>query len=158
MIDKDGYRANVAIALLNGRNRLFWGQRKNRTSWQFPQGGINENETPLQAMYRELYEEIGLRPHDVEVLASTQDWFRYDIPEGLVRKEKPVCIGQKQKWFLLRLKTSESNIDLDANETPEFDNWRWVSYWYPINHVVHFKQDVYRRALTYFKNSVYGEE
>ncbi|APC96644.1 RNA pyrophosphohydrolase [Francisella frigiditurris] len=154
MIDKDGYRANVAIVLLNSRNRLFWGQRKNRTSWQFPQGGVNPNETPLQAMYRELYEEVGLRPHDVEVVASTRDWFIYDIPESLVRKNSPCCIGQKQKWFLLKLKTSENNIDLEANATPEFDNWRWVSYWYPINHVVYFKQEVYKKALTYFKDYI----
>lgn len=154
MIDKDGYRANVAIVLLNSRNRLFWGQRKNRTSWQFPQGGVNPSETPLQAMYRELYEEVGLRPHDVEVVASTRDWFVYDIPESLVRKNSPCCIGQKQKWFLLKLKTSENNIDLEANATPEFDNWRWVSYWYPINHVVYFKQEVYKKALTYFKDYI----
>ncbi|AFJ43155.1 MULTISPECIES: RNA pyrophosphohydrolase [Francisella] len=154
MIDKSGYRANVAIVLLNRQNRVFWGQRKSRTSWQFPQGGVTTGETPLQAMYRELYEEVGLRPHDVEVIASTRDWFKYDIPDSLVRSKEPVCIGQKQKWFLLRLKTSESNINLEANDSPEFDNWRWVSYWYPINHVVYFKQDVYRKALTYFKEYI----
>lgn len=151
MIDKNGYRANVAIILLNKQNRVFWGQRKNRASWQFPQGGVSVGETPLQAMYRELHEEIGLRPQDVEVIASTRDWVKYNIPDNLVRKKEPVCIGQKQKWFLLRLKTSENNIDLEVNDFPEFDNWRWVSYWYPINHVVYFKQEVYRKALTYFK-------
>ncbi len=154
MIDKSGYRANVAIILLNKQNRVFWGQRKNRSSWQFPQGGVSVDESPLQAMYRELHEEIGLRPQDVEVVASTRDWFKYEIPDNLVRKKEPVCIGQKQKWFLLRLKTSERNIDLDASETPEFDNWRWVGYWYPINHVVYFKQEVYRRALTFFKEHI----
>ena len=72
-----------------------------------------------------------------------------------MRKKEPVCIGQKQKWFLLRLKTSEKNIDLEASdETPEFDNWRWVNYWYPINHVVNFKQEVYRKALTFFKGYI----
>jgi len=157
MIDKDGYRANVAIALLNSRNRLFWGQRLNRSSWQFPQGGISEGEPPLQAMYRELYEEIGLRPDDVEVLASTQEWFKYDIPKGLLRSTTPICLGQKQKWFLLRLTSSENAINLEANKKPEFDNWRWVNYWYPINHVVNFKQDVYRRALTHFKDYIYNK-
>jgi putative (di)nucleoside polyphosphate hydrolase len=103
-------------------------------------------------MYRELHEEVGLRPHDVEVLASTRDWLSYNIPETLVRNKEPVCIGQKQKWFLLRLKCAETYIDLEANDSPEFDNWRWVSYWYPINHVVHFKQEVYRKALTCFKD------
>ena len=152
MIDKNGYRVNVAIALLNNRNRLFWGQRKNKTSWQFPQGGMNKDESPIQAMYRELYEEVGLRPQDVEVIASTQDWYKYDIPNSLIRKKEPICIGQKQKWFLLRLKSCESRIDLDIGaEEAEFDNWRWVSYWYPIKHVVHFKQEVYEKALSYFK-------
>ena len=155
MIDKSGYRANVAIILLNKQNRVFWGQRRNRSSWQFPQGGVSVNESPLQAMYRELHEEIGLRPQDVEVIASTRDWFKYEIPDSLVRKKEPVCIGQKQKWFLLRLKTSEKNIDLEASdEIPEFDNWRWVNYWYPINHVVYFKQEIYRRALTFFKEYI----
>ncbi|MFV9930843.1 MAG: RNA pyrophosphohydrolase [Francisella endosymbiont of Hyalomma asiaticum] len=152
MIDKSGYRANIAIVLLNKQNRVFWGQRRNRTFWQFPQGGVVGGETPLQAMYRELHEEIGLRPQDVEVIASTRDWYKYNIPDSLVRTREPVCIGQKQKWFLLRLTSPESNIDLDVNDSPEFDNWRWVSYWYPINHVVYFKQEVYRKALTYFKD------
>lgn len=154
MIDKNGYRANVAIILLNKQNRVFWGQRKNRTSWQFPQGGVSAGETPLQAMYRELHEEVGLRPQDVEVLASTQDWIKYEIPTNLVRNKEPVCIGQKQKWFLIKLVTSENNIDLEANDSPEFDNWRWVNYWYPINHVVEFKREVYRKALTYFKSYI----
>ena len=154
MIDKNGYRANVAIILLNKQNRLFWGQRKNRSSWQFPQGGVSVNESPLESMYRELHEEIGLRPQDVDVIASTRDWIKYDIPDNLIRNKEPVCVGQKQKWFLLRLRTTEKNIDLDASEIPEFDNWRWVGYWYPINHVVYFKQEVYREALTFFKEYI----
>ena len=154
MIDNNGYRANVAIALINQSKRVFWAQRKNRTSWQFPQGGVSEGETAIEAMYRELYEEIGLRPHDVEVVASTRDWYKYDIPEELLRSKTPKCIGQKQKWFLLRLISSESNIDLEASDTPEFGNWRWVNYWYPIKHVVDFKQDVYRNSLTYFKDFI----
>ena len=154
MIDKNGYRANVAIILLNKQNRVFWGQRKNRSSWQFPQGGVSVNESPLESMYRELHEEIGLRPQDVDVIASTRDWIKYDIPDNLIRNKEPVCVGQKQKWFLLRLRTTEKNIDLDASEIPEFDNWRWVGYWYPINHVVYFKQEVYREALTFFKEYI----
>ena len=154
MIDKNGYRANVAIILLNKQNRVFWGQRKNRSSWQFPQGGVSVNESPLESMYRELHEEIGLRPQDVDVIASTRDWIKYDIPDNLIRNKEPVCVGQKQKWFLLRLRTTEKNIDLEASEIPEFDNWRWVGYWYPINHVVYFKQEVYREALTFFKEYI----
>lgn len=154
MIDENGYRANVAIILLNKQNRVFWAKRRNRNSWQFPQGGVSKGESPLQSMYRELHEEIGLRPQDVEVIGSTRNWIKYNIPDNLIRNKEPVCIGQKQKWFLLQLKTTEKNIDLDASETPEFDNWRWVNYWYPINHVVNFKQEVYREALTFFKESI----
>ncbi len=95
MIDKNGYRANIAIILLNKSNRIFWAKRKNRTSWQFPQGGVSEGESSLQAMYRELHEEIGLRPHDVEVVSSTREWYKYDIPKNLIRKKGPFCMGQK---------------------------------------------------------------
>ena len=154
MIDKNGYRSNVAIIILNKNNRVFWAKRKNRRSWQFPQGGVSFGESALQAMYRELHEEVGLRPHNVELIASTREWHKYDIPKSLLRKKEPICIGQKQKWFLLRLKASENNIDLEANDTPEFDNWCWVNYWYPINHVVRFKQEIYRTALTYFKTYI----
>jgi putative (di)nucleoside polyphosphate hydrolase len=154
MIDKNGYRANVAIIIINNQGRVFWAKRKNRNSWQFPQGGVSAGESSLQAMYRELHEEVGLRPDDVEVIASIRDWHKYNIPNNLLRKKGPVCIGQKQKWFLLRLNSSERSIDLDANDIPEFDNWRWVGYWYPINHVIHFKKEVYRTALTYFKDYI----
>ena len=104
MIDKSGYRTNVAIILLNEQNRVFWGRRKNRSSWQFPQGGVSVNESPLESMYRELHEEIGLRPQDVEVIASTRDWIKYDIPDNLIKNKEPVCIGQKQKWFCNHIK------------------------------------------------------
>ena len=100
-------------------------------------------------MYRELEEEVGLLPDTVSILGRTSGWLRYRLPKRYVRKnEAPVCIGQKQIWFLLRLVAPESDIRLDAHEAPEFDHWRWVSYWYPVTAVVDFKQDVYRQALT----------
>jgi putative (di)nucleoside polyphosphate hydrolase len=87
-------------------------------------------------------------PEHVELLHSTPGWLRYRLPSRCVRQgEKPRCIGQKQVWFLLRLVACESNVRLDANEKPEFDRFRWVDYWYPLEHVVHFKRDVYTRAL-----------
>lgn len=76
MLDKDGYRPNVGIILCNRRNEVFWGKRVNQHSWQFPQGGIDQGETPEQAMYRELEEETGLRPDHVRILARTRDWLR----------------------------------------------------------------------------------
>ena len=148
MIDKDGFRPNVGIMVANGQGELLWARRIGQDAWQFPQGGINKNETPEQALFRELGEEIGLQQADVKVLASTRGWLRYRLPKRLIRKNsKPVCIGQKQKWFLLQLTSKEENIRFDFDQKPEFDGWRWVSYWYPMGSVVQFKREVYRKAL-----------
>ena len=148
MIDEEGYRANVVIILADGKGKVFWGRRVGYDAWQFPQGGIAPKETDEQAMYRELKEEIGLDKNDVRVVAVTKGWLRYRLPKALVRHgSEPLCIGQKQKWFLLELKSNDDAICLDDDDTPEFDHWQWVSYWYPVNQVVSFKRDVYRRAM-----------
>ncbi len=148
MIDSDGYRANVGIILSNRDGQVLWAQRMGQDAWQFPQGGVNREETVEQAMYRELWEEIGLRPDDVGIVASTSSWLRYKLPKRMVRRhEQPVCIGQKQKWFLLSLQGDDSRLNLDASDKPEFQDWRWVDYWHPIDHVVFFKKRVYRCAL-----------
>ncbi|MDX1732898.1 MAG: RNA pyrophosphohydrolase [Halioglobus sp.] len=149
MIDSDGFRPNVGIMLANDRGQLLWARRVGgRNAWQFPQGGINSGETPEQALYRELHEEIGLQPESVEVLGSTRGWLRYRLPKRYIRKgQTPVCVGQKQKWFLLRMLEEDAAVRLDANDTPEFDRWQWVSYWYPLEQVISFKREVYRRAM-----------
>ncbi len=151
MIDADGYRPNVGILICNKIGQVLWARRFGQHSWQFPQGGVNEDESAEQAMYRELYEEVGLGPKDVRILAVSRNWLRYKLPKRLVRWEStPVCIGQKQKWFLLSLEAKESKIDLKACGHPEFDDWRWVSYWYPVRQVVSFKKDVYRKVMREF--------
>ncbi len=151
MIDTEGFRANVGIIICNKSGQVFWARRYGQHSWQFPQGGIDEGETAEQAMYRELNEEVGLSKQDVNIVAVSRNWLRYKLPKRLVRKgNDPVCIGQKQKWFLLSLTCNEDSIDLIASGHPEFDDWRWVSYWYPIRNVVSFKRDVYRRAMKEF--------
>lgn len=148
MIDSDGYRANVGIVIVNDIGKVFFGKRIGQQAWQFPQGGIDEGESPEQAMYRELYEEVGLRPDAVEVIARTEDWLRYDIPENLLRKRSyPRCIGQKQIWFLLKMRASDDAISLYENDPAEFDAWEWVDYWYPKSQVIDFKQGVYEQAL-----------
>ena len=148
MVDPDGFRPNVGIVLMHGDGRLFWARRVNRDGWQFPQGGMNTDETPLEAMYRELREEVGLAPEHVEVLGATPGWLRYRLPRRCIRRgNRPVCIGQKQVWFLLKLTGQESDLRLDLTEKPEFDSWRWVDFWYPAEHVVSFKREVYVRAL-----------
>ena len=147
-IDKDGFRANVGIVICDQRGRLFWARRIGQNAWQFPQGGIDPQESPVQAMYRELHEEVGLEEGDVEMLGQTQNWLRYRLPQRYLRKGKQSrCIGQKQKWFLLRLTAPESSIQFDHGDKPEFDGWRWVNYWYPVGQVIEFKRGVYRRAL-----------
>ncbi|MBU2886585.1 RNA pyrophosphohydrolase [Gilvimarinus agarilyticus] len=149
MIDSDGFRPNVGIILTNEQGQVLWARRVGgQDAWQFPQGGINHHETPEQALYRELGEEIGLTEADVDIIACTRGWLRYRLPHRLVRHNaQPLCVGQKQKWFLLKLKGDEQRITVDNDGHAEFDDWRWVSYWYPLGKVVAFKRDVYRRAL-----------
>jgi len=130
---------------------LLWARRIGQNAWQFPQGGIHAEETPKQALYRELWEEIGLQPELVSVLGKTQGWLRYKLPKALMRaEEKPLCIGQKQIWFLLRFAGREDDVKLDCADKPEFDGWRWVDYWYPLKEVVAFKREVYLQALKEF--------
>lgn len=148
MIDPDGFRPNVGIVLMHASGQVFWARRLNRDGWQFPQGGMNSDETPLEAMYRELHEETGLAADRVEVLGATPGWLRYRLPRRCVRVgSKPLCIGQKQVWFLLRMLGSDHDVRLDTTSSPEFDSWRWVDFWYPLEHVVTFKREVYWRAL-----------
>ena len=148
MIDSDGFRPNVGIILSNHRTEVLWARRAGQEAWQFPQGGIKVHETPEEAMFRELFEELGLRSEHVEVIGSTRGWLRYTLPRRYMRRRSnPVCIGQKQIWFLLRLLGNDSSVRLDLSEKPEFDHWKWVSYWRPSREVIFFKRHVYRRAL-----------
>ncbi len=147
-IDKDGFRANVGMVICGADGRVFWGRRTGQSGWQFPQGGVNANEKPMDAMYRELREEVGLEPDQVELLGHTQRWLRYKLPDRYQRRNAEIqCVGQKQIWFLLQLSVEDSAFRFDQFEHPEFDQWRWVDYWYPVNHVIYFKRNVYKRAL-----------
>jgi putative (di)nucleoside polyphosphate hydrolase len=149
VIDVDGYRSNVGIILSNQKGEVMWARRVGQDAWQFPQGGISAKENPQDAMYRELWEETGLKMKDVDILASTNSWLRYKLPKHLIRKNsEPRCIGQKQIWFLLQLLSSEQEFNLSASRTPEFDGWKWVNYWYPVEEVVFFKRRVYQCALS----------
>ena len=149
LVDADGFRPNVGIVVANDRAQVLWARRVGgRDAWQFPQGGIGPSETPEEALYRELYEEVGLERDAVEVVARTRGWLRYRLPERLRRRDSsPSFIGQKQKWFLLRMVGDDREVRVAVSDRPEFDAWRWVSYWYPVGQVVAFKQQVYRRAL-----------
>ena len=148
MIDRDGYRPNVGIILCNAKNEVFWGKRIREHSWQFPQGGIDKGESPEQAMYRELFEEVGLQAHHVHILGRTKNWLRYEVPAHWIKREwRSSYKGQKQIWFLLRMVGRDCDVSLRASGHPEFDAWRWSEYWVPLDSVIEFKRDVYRLAL-----------
>ena len=155
MIDDEGFRHGVGIILVNAKRQLFLAKRIGKPAWQFPQGGMKETETPEEAKYRELKEEVGLLPESVKILASTKRWLRYRLPKGLIRQHsKPLCIGQKQKWFLLRMVGQDNQFNLIGTDSPEFDSWAWVSYWYPLTQVVAFKRRVYSMAMKEFARIV----
>lgn len=148
MIDSDGFRPNVGIILVNSSGQVLWARRCGQDAWQFPQGGIKSDESAEQAMYRELREEVGLEPQDVEILGVTRGWLRYRLPKRMIRRNShPICIGQKQKWFMLRMLSQDSAVQIDCCDIPEFDGWQWVSYWFPLGQVVSFKREVYRKAM-----------
>jgi len=149
MIDPEGYRPNVGIIVCNERSKVLWARRCGQTGWQFPQGGIRASETPEQALYRELREEVGLEPQHVQLIGRTRDWLRYDLPEDMQRSRRSgIFRGQKQIWFLLRFVGAEADVRLNLCDRPEFDCWRWVDYWTPLGEIVAFKRGVYERALT----------
>ncbi len=143
MIDSNGFRPNVGIIICNKLGQLLWAKRIKQDAWQFPQGGIKEAETTEEALFRELSEEVGLCKDDVRILSQTSEWLKYRLPKPYIRQRKGrTCIGQKQKWFLLGLQTEEGRVDLENTLQPEFDDWCWVNYWYPVNQVVDFKRNV----------------
>ena len=153
-IDRHGFRANVGIVLMRDSGELFLGGRVGGRGWQFPQGGVNRGERVEDALFRELTEEIGLLHGDVEVLGSTRGWLRYRLPRQYVRDR---CIGQKQRWFLLKLTADEAKFRFDSTSQPEFDRWRWVDYWTPVREVVYFKRRVYTRALQELSKLAFAE-
>ncbi len=156
VIDRAGYRLNVGIILANASGRVFWGKRQGHDAWQFPQGGLAAGENALDAMYRELHEEVGLERDDVDVLGVTKRWLRYRLPKQYLRHgTEPLVIGQKQKWYLLRLNSSEQKIRLDLYDSPEFDSWRWIDYHEPQEHVIFFKKQVYMQALKELEHALH---
>ncbi len=145
------YRKGVGIFLLNKEKKLWVGQRidKKNKFWQMPQGGIDYDETPIQAMRRELMEESGIKKN-FEIIKETGCWLKYDLPKelvGVVWNGK--YVGQKQKWFACRFFGDDQEIRLDSY-TPEFGRWKWINPSDSINLVVPFKKKLYKKILEEF--------
>lgn len=157
IIDPQGFRLNIGIIIVNRENQVLWARRTGQNAWQFPQGGVQQGERLEEALFRELKEELGLESSHVRIEDVTRKFLRYRLPPGLIRYDNhPVCVGQKQKWYLLRMLTDDQAVDLNCSPKPEFDEWEWVPYWYPLRQVISFKKDVYRRALLHFAQNLFG--
>jgi len=149
MIDIDGYRPNVGIIIINDEKKVLLAKRLKENAWQFPQGGINDKESTEDAMYRELKEEVGLSHNHILVIEKTKGWLRYDVPKNWIRNNSQQKYkGQKQVWFLLKFVGEDTDIFLRNTTNPEFDDWKWVSYWTPLKEVIDFKKGVYKKALS----------
>lgn len=143
----DGYRPNIGIVLMNRFGKVLWARRTTRDGWQFPQGGVKRNESLEDALFRELYEEVGLEDHQVSMLAHTSGWLRYDLPRNYLRRARrrgnTRFRGQKQIWCLLALMGDDSQVCLSASVKPEFDKWIWTDWWSAVQDIVDFKRPVY---------------
>ncbi len=158
-MSKPEYRMGTGIMLVNESDRVFVGRRFDQIAigfnmpamsdiWQMPQGGIDEGEEPIEAAYRELLEEIGT--NNATVIAEYQEWLTYDIPTELTKGFwNGRYIGQKQKWFLMRLQGGDELIDINTPH-PEFCEWKWEDIDKLESLVIPFKRDVYRKLVVEF--------
>ena len=144
------YRPNVALLLLDPKDRLLVCERiKVGGAWQFPQGGLDEGETPLEGLQREVREEIGLPADAYEVLESRQG-YTYDYPEGIKRRKGTNYKGQTQTYYLCRLREEAPPIDV-KQQPREFRDYRWIKpHDFKLHWLPEFKHQVYRRVLRDF--------
>lgn len=149
------YRPNVAAVILSSaypfKCQIFVARRVDLVDvWQFPQGGIDEGESPKKALLRELNEEIGT--NEIEILEEHPQWFSYDFPKNASKKMYPFD-GQTQKYFLVRLKEG-ARINLKTKH-PEFSEYKFISLDEAFEGINHFKKPIYSKVLSYFKEKGY---
>lgn len=151
---KRGYRQGVGVVLLNPENRVFVAQRidTKEPAWQMPQGGIDKGEDPYKAALRELEEETGT--NKATLIAETDDWLRYDLPEDLQAKMwKGKYRGQEQKWYLMRFTGTDNDINIETDH-PEFSDWKWAEFSTLPDLIVGFKKDLYRQIVAAFADTI----
>jgi putative (di)nucleoside polyphosphate hydrolase len=159
--DPKRYRPNVGLALFHRDGPVFLGKRfgaEGPYQWQMPQGGVDRGETPVEAAIRELEEEVGVRPHHIDVLEETDDWLYYEFPTNLrvTMKQRGRFIGQRQKWFAFRFKGRDADIRLDTH-TPEFSDWRWAALEAAPELVIPFKRPTYEEVARRFRRHSAGD-
>ena len=152
-MNNKSYRKGVGIIIVNSDLQFFLGKRIGADAWQFPQGGIDEGETPEDALYRELYEETGLESDKIEILDKSKRWLVYHIPHVFQRSKKRYD-GAMQKWFLLKITGSDSDVNLNATGHAEFDAWKWGDKKTAIKSVIKFKRKVYESILNEFSETL----
>ena len=139
-------RCGVGIVVLNKENKIFVAKRidNKKNFWQMPQGGVDENESYLDAAYRELYEETNIK--EIELIKEVEEFTTYELPDhllGIIWKGK--FKGQKQKWFIMRFVGNENEIDINTKK-PEFLDWKWIDVNEITKKVVDFKYEVYKKV------------
>ena len=146
------YRLGVGLVIFQSDKKIFTGRRLDNTSaWQMPQGGMDENEVPLETAYREMFEETGISKDKVSLVGITKKWYRYDLPSEIQsRFWGGKYRGQSQKWFLFEFIGEDTDINI-SNKTPEFCEWRWSSIDDLIEKIVPFKMELYKKVLEEFK-------
>lgn len=151
MIKESEYRLNVGLIIINNKGKLLLCKRKKSNNWQFPQGGIDTGEKSENAALRELYEEVGIKENSIKRICVSKTWYKYDVPETKKFRNflQDKFRGQKQKWFMFEL-IEDVKIDFTNDPNPEFDDYMWSSYWYPLYSIVDFKKEVYRSVLKEF--------
>lgn len=152
-IDALPYRPCVGVVLINAAGQIWAGQRIDTPgpAWQMPQGGIDKDEKPREAAYRELWEETGITRELVEFIGKTHGWVTYDLPPDLLGKVwGGKYRGQKQKWFLFRYLGTDDQIVI-AREHPEFSAWKWIGATEMLESIVPFKRKVYDEVVAAFR-------